>query len=218
MAYRPNDKHLRTYYSNLKQLPLLYKYQFVVEFVKGGTIQTPPGIVPLESQSFYSLFTNTINSPDQTLTYYAQSASIPGVSIKNAQAKFFAGKFNVPTVIQYEHNWKIDIILDQDLTMYKKFIEWQKFMSDYKFSGGGVRVIPDISMRVNVLNSDHSGFTTSFILAGIWPNDVAQIDVSYDGNAQIKKAAIEFRYQYVYQDPSFDPQNLNDPLALKTTN
>lgn len=214
MAYRQNTAHLRKFYNNVKTFPLLYKYQFIVEFVRGGSIETPPGVPQFSAQSFYSLFREDPGNPNEQLTYYAQSASIPGISVKNAQTKFFAGKFNVPTVIQYEHNWKIDIILDQELTMYKKFIQWQKFMSDYKYSGGGVRVIPDINMRVNILNSDHTGYTTSFILAGIWPNDVANIDVSYEGNVQLKKASIQFRYQYVYEDPSFDPNLPFDPLRI----
>lgn len=211
---RKNQHHLRSFYNNIKTLPLLYKYQFVVQFVRGGTITSPEHMPNIQTLSFYDFFRDTSNDPEKTFTYYAQSASVPGLSVKNAQAKFFAGKFNIPSVIQYDHSWTTDIILDQDLTMYKKLVQWQKYMSDYTRSGGGVRVIPNIDLRVSLLNSYHNAFSTSFILAGIWPNTVSGIDIKYDNNVEVMKSKITFSYQYVYQDPDFDSNGANDPLKV----
>lgn len=200
-----NQYNMQGFYNQLmKHSPMLYKYQFVVEFIQGGSMNDGYG-----EQSF-TLFNNS-QEADQNFSYYAQSASLPKFSVQKAKAAFYGNEFRVPTVIQYEHDWSIKVLLEQDMIMYDKLRAWMDIISDLKNNGGGLKTIPNINMRILLLNSQHTEFTTSYVLTGVWPTNVGEIGLAYkqdDGEA--KTIDLKIKYQYCYEDPNFDTKA--DPL------
>ena len=92
-----NEYNLSKFYNQLtKETSLLYKYQFVVEFIQGG-------------ENYY--FNNDPNNPDQTFSYYCQSGKIPAWSIKSAKVGYYAKEFTIPTVMTFDHSWDCKMIL-----------------------------------------------------------------------------------------------------------
>jgi hypothetical protein len=158
-----NQYHLGTVYGGItKQKPLLYKYQYILEFV-GGNGYWDSGVFKT-----FTLFDNDDNNPDQNFTYWAQGATIPQFEIPAAKVSYYATEFRVPGCMKYTHDFSTKILLDQDLTMYNKLDTWLKMISRLQLSGGGIKVIPTIKLRIRLLDSEHQYFTTSFIMDGVY--------------------------------------------------
>ena len=100
-----------------------------------------------------------------------------------------------------------------NLTLYNKLDAWLKMISRLQLSGGGIKVIPTIKLRLRLLDSEHQYFTTSFVYDGVWINKLGNIALAYKaGDAQVKKVNVGFKVQYYYKDD--DEQNLAmDPLS-----
>lgn len=158
----------------------------------------------------FNLF--SANDPtDQNFSYYAQSAKLPKFSIKRAKAAYYGIDFRVPTVITFDHSWTCKILLEQDMIIYEKLRDWYKLISDLSKNGGGIKTIPNINLRISLLNAEHTHFTTSYVLTGVWPNKIPELSLAYkaDDN-EAKMLDVEFKYQYCYKDDSFKSDD--DPL------
>lgn len=205
-----NPYHLGNFYNNItKQLPLLYQYQYILEFVGGGTYYDASG----GQFKKFTLFDHDQNNPDQNFSYWAQSASIPKFTIPVAKTRFYATDFRVPACMTYDHQFSTKILLDQDLTMYNKLDTWLKIISRLQLSAGGLKTIPTIKLRIRLLDSEHQYFTTSIVMDGVWIKKLGDISLQYkEGDSSPINVNVDFSIQYYYRDD--DPQTLQmDPLS-----
>ncbi len=203
-----NQYPLGTVYNSItKAKPLLYKYQFILQFIGGN------GFWDAGTFKSFTLFDNDTNNPDQNFTYWAQSATIPEFNIPSQKVSFYASQFRVPTCMTYKHDFETKILLDQDMTMYNKLDTWLKMISRLQLSGGGIKTIPTIKLRIRLLDSEHQYFTTSIVLDGVWIKELGNIKLEYKaGDANAMTVNAKFAVQYYYKDD--DEQNLSmDPLS-----
>ena len=204
---KANDYNIQAFYNQImKTRPMLYGYQFILEFVQGGQM----GNDSIGYEQF-DLFNNK-ETPDNNFTYYAQSASLPKFQINKATASYYGTQFRVPTTIQYDHNYTVKILIEQDMIMYEKLRLWMRKISDLRLNGGGIKTIPSVAMRLNLLDSTHQVFTTSYVLEGVWPSNIPSINLEYkqDDTTPIMLDC-QFKYQYCYRDDDFDTSN--NPLG-----
>ena len=194
-----NNYHVKAFYNQImKQIPMLYGYQFILEFINTGD---PAG----------GLF-NVGTDPADKFAYYAQSATLPKVGIVKAKATYYGTEFRTPTVVQYDHEYTVKILLEQDMIMYKRLCDWVKLISDLKNNGGGRKVIPDMKLRLNLLDSSHQVFTTSYVMEGVWPNKIDDISLKYAASDTTPvTVTAHFKYQYCYRDDNLDTNG--DPLS-----
>jgi hypothetical protein len=97
------------------------------------------------------------------------------------------------------------------MIMFDKLKRWMNHISDIKNNGGGTKKIPNVDLRLNLLDSTHQKFTTSFVMVGVWPTSISETSLAYkngDNNALTLTAS--FKYQYCYRDDNFDTSA--DPL------
>jgi hypothetical protein len=95
--------------------------------------------------------------------------------------------------------------------MYDKIKNWMKYLSDLKNNGGGTKQIPNVDLRLNLLDPTHQYFTTSFVMVGVWPTNISDLQLAYkDGDATPLTLTASFKYQYCYKDDNFDTSA--DPL------
>ena len=202
-----NLYHLNSYYNNLtKKKPLLYKYQYVLDFVGNGGFWVDQDFKP------FTLFNDNTDDPSQNFSYWAQSASIPGFNINKTDVNFYGAKFHVPACKTYEHDFSTNILLDQDMTMYKKLDTWLKMISRYEISGGGIKTIPTCKLRIKLLDSEHQYFTTSIVMDGAYITSLAAAQFEYSGpDVGPLTVAATFKIQYYYRDDDLDLTM--DPLS-----
>lgn len=126
-----NNYYMKNFYNQImKGKPMLYGYQFIVEFINGGTMDG--GGVQ------FDLFNHDPSNPEENFTYYAQSASLPSFEVVKASVNYYGNNFRVPTVIKYEHDWTVTILLEQDMIMYEKLRRWMQMISDLRMNGGRI--------------------------------------------------------------------------------
>lgn len=198
MAWSPhtNDYNLKSFYTNImKSTSLLYKYQFIVEFIGLDAY----GITDQSDAS-------------RNISYYLKSANIPGVSLATGKTTFLGTEFRMPGPLKFGQNWTVKILLEENLFAYKGLQAWRESISSLELDGGGSKTIPNVQARVSVLSEDHQTCTDSFILEGVWLKKlgaISNLQYSTNGGENPVEVDAEFRYQYSYRDPNF---NFEDPL------
>jgi hypothetical protein len=90
--------------------------------------------------------------------------------------------------------------------MYNKLDTWLKMITRLQLSGGGIKTIPTIKLRIRLLDSEHQYFTTSIVFDGVWIKKLGEISLQYDQGAKAMTCNVDFSVQYYYRDD--DPQNL----------
>lgn len=117
-----NPHHLRNFYNQItKNQAMLYGYQFILTFI-GPEIETFFGTQPTDME--------------KNFTYHAQSASLPAWTIDKAKIPFYGNDFRTPTVVKFNHDWNVDLLLDQNMRIYEAARAWLRFYSDLRYSGG----------------------------------------------------------------------------------
>jgi hypothetical protein len=176
----------------IKETPFRFGHQFTVEF------QGPDLPEYLKSTGV-----------NDNITYYVRSASIPKVDVKSANVSFLAAGFVVPGVIEYPEDWQVEILLDQDLTMYRRLKMWHEEISSYRLDGGGKKVIPHITANVNLLDNTMQNIVRRYIMEGVWISELSNVDFKYqEGASDTLKCTAKFVMQYFYE-----AQGERDPLA-----
>lgn len=203
-----NTYHIADYYKNLIQKhPMQYGHQFIIEFIapigQTGSI--------LEGDN---AFGRKDHSDIECFTYWAQSAEIPELTVKQGTVTFLANDFIVPGVIQYKDSWTTEILLDQDLTQYNKLQAWHRLISDFSKSGGGKKVIPNVQAKVSLLDNTMQNVKNTFIMEGVWLSSLDAIDFGYEvGGTTIQKCKAKFVYQYFYKADDVSAPTDSDPLS-----
>lgn len=179
-----------------KNTPLRFGHQFTVEF---------------QGYDLPDYLQSTGKSTSENITYYVKSASIPKVDVKSANVSFLAAGFVVPGVIAYPDSWKVDILLDQDLTMYRRLKLWHEEISSYRLDGGGKKVIPYVTANVNLLDNTMQNIVRRYIMEGVWISELGNVDFKYqEGASEVLKCSCTFTMQYFYE-----AQGEDDPLKAQ---
>ena len=80
MSVLKNEHHLGRFYNLItKNKPLLYNYQYILEFVEGGTYWEGG------QWKKFDLFDHNDNDPANNFTYWAGGATIPSFDLTKAQ-------------------------------------------------------------------------------------------------------------------------------------
>lgn len=194
---KKNSYNLMEFYKNITQThPLRYGHQFTVEFLGNS-------LGGVETGDFGPSSPGDIKN---NITYYVQSSKIPQIEINSAKVSYLAAGFEVPGVVKYPDSWDVEILLDQDLTQYKRLRSWQEAMSSYKYSGGGYKTIPNVIAQVNLLDNTMQNIVKSYRMEGVWIADLQNIDLKYqEGATEISKCKCTFTMQYFYEIQNGDP-------------
>lgn len=184
-----NNYELKNFYSLImRQQALLYKYQFFVQLYTTDDL-------------------GWNSAAGENFSYYVQSASIPGTKLVNGKTVFFGTEFRIPGVKQWDHNWQTEILIDEDLKIYKKLELWREAISSLNKNGGGIKSIPHYQAEVSILSTDHQTTVETYVLEGVWLKSLGDISLAYqnNGGGDVLKIPAEFRYQYVYRKYDGDP-------------
>lgn len=186
---RPNPVDLKSFYRSIMQKdPLIYGHQFTVTF------------------SGKDLPSYIQNGDDYTsITYYGKTASIPAVTLEEASVSFLSQKFVVPRQVTYGKEWKVKIMLDQDITHYQTLYDWQNSFASLKLSGGGSKIIPSVQAHVTLLDATLQYEISRFTLEGVFPSKIPDLSMAYENNAGIVDFDCTFTYQYLYDEDDGNP-------------
>lgn len=187
---------LKEFYRTITQkTPLMFAHQFIVRF---------DGDVPDDVKG------NGGNDAG-SITYYVKSSTIPKVELSEQTVAFLSQDFVVPKQVQYGDSWKVKVLLDNNLSHYNSLYNWQSSFADLASDGGGKKVIPNSRAIVELLDGTLQTVTHRFILDGVFPSSIPNLQMGYENASNIVEFECTFNYQYLY-----DAED-GDPLAASAT-
>ena len=206
-----NERNIAKFYQAIQNGDgLRYGYQFLVKINFNQNVFAFRGNnTSFDSVIFKQLGITTIKdldslinpNPDNTVdfSFYARGTNIPQTTLTTTPVSYFATGFRFPGLMQYEKNWNVTILLDSQLNVYRRLRLWQELISSIVRNNGGNKTIPDVKGDVQLLSNDGKNVQRRFLIEGIYPTNVPQIDMKYaEGSNQIKEVQVTFATQYFH--------------------
>lgn len=140
--------------------------------------------------------------PTQQLKMMAKSSTLPGSTLGIIEVPYFGRKIKVAGDRTFD-DWTITLINDEDFNIRNAFEFWQNAMDQYSTSAEKKRVNgADASplSYVATIQIDQFGkqgdVIKTYTLINAFPNQVGQIDVSWENNDQIEEFDVTFSMDY----------------------
>lgn len=139
-------------------------------------------------------------SPTEEL--YITTSTLPGLGIYDQQVTFFGHNFHVPGTVNYESNgsWTVTFHCDEAQNIREKLIAWQKEIFNFETSTGKYGV-PVEEASICMVNKALEP-TRTFILKGIYPVKVDDIQYDAQGNGKTQTFSATFAYQWWFEKNS----------------
>ena len=137
---------------------------------------------------------------------YCQATDLPGKKLSVLTVNKRGFKLNMPGNVEYDGTWKVDVLVNMNLTHYKKLLKWQSIYSDIAKGMGGDRGFPSTNGVVTLLDHNFNENTAAgkLIIYGIFPAEVPNISMKQDTNEYIT-SSVTFQYSYTSDYNNFDP-------------
>ena len=193
MAIQSNPVDLKGFYRSIMiHDPLVYGHQFTVTF-SGSDL-------PASIQ----------NGTDYTsITYYCKSSSIPAPQIQETTVPFLSQDFVVPRQVTFGEQWRVKVMIDQNMTHDQSLYDWQNSFASLKLSGGGLKIIPNVQAHVTLLDASLQYEISRFTLEGVFPSNIPDLSMQYENNSNIVDFDCTFTYQYMYDEDNGNPLDAN---------
>ena len=131
---------------------------------------------------------------------YLTTTTLPSKAIQNVEVPFMGLRFNVPGTVNYpgSGNWNVTFRIPQNLSIRRKFEDWQKSVFDDSTSTGAYTVpSKDASNQVTIVLIDKKGNPLrTYTLFGVWPQQVGEMQLDITTAGEIITQQITLAYQY----------------------
>ncbi len=130
---------------------------------------------------------------------YITTSTLPGLGIHDQTVQFEGHNFHVPGTVNYESNgsWQVTFHCDEGQNIREKLIAWQKEIFSFEVSGGKYGV-PVEQAVITMIGKDTKP-TRQFILQGIYPVKVDDIQYDAQGDGKPLTFSATFAYQWWYE-------------------
>ena len=137
----------------------------------------------------------SIGGEIEELAFLCRATSIPSMEVANINVPFrgrsikIAGDRTIPS-------WSITVYNDTNFKLRNAFERWQNGINNMTDNEGLTNPV-DYQVDAFVDHLDRNGNTIkSYTLRGVFPTDIAAIDLSYDEATAIEEFSVTFAYQY----------------------
>lgn len=211
-----SQRNIADFYNEIqnKQGGLRYQHQFIVRLNFKQNFFTDRGVYSGVDKVIFNQLgiteENTLNQltnpnpeqPQNDLTLFAQSTSLPRSQITPTVVTYFAQTFHFPGIMNYETSWTVNVLLDQKLTIYRQLKAWQEMISSISRNSGGNKTIPEAQGVIELLDGYGRKAQRRFSIEGIFPTNLQTIDMQYEENGAIKNMNVQFAMQFFRQIPA----------------
>lgn len=131
---------------------------------------------------------------------YLTTAQLPAKAINNVQVPFMGLKFNVPGTVNYpgSEGWTVKFRVPQNLSIRRKFEDWQASVFDDSTSTGAYNVpSKDASNQIVIVLIDKNGNPLrTYTLFGAWVQQVGALALDVTTAGEIIEQEVTIAYQY----------------------
>ena len=135
----------------------------------------------------------------EKLAFMCKAAQIPGTTINSVDVPYFGRQVKVAGNRTYD-NWTITVINDEDFATRRVFENWHNMVLNRPISNVRSRRgtnTYEYGVDALVLHYGKEGdVIRSYQMVGMWPTEVAPIDLAWDTNDTIEEFTVTFAYQY----------------------
>lgn len=143
------------------------------------------------------------NGADAKVPLMVKAASLPASTVGTIQPAYFGRRIKIAGDRQFIP-WNVTVINDEDFKIRNALEAWSNSINSYQgnirnlLEGdavGGYKadaVVTQYGKRGNVLRR--------YKFVGLWPQEVASIDLNWDAQDQIQEFNVTLEYDYFYVD------------------
>lgn len=142
-------------------------------------------------------FPNGAGEKDQ---FFFKSAALPGSTIGVVNVPYFGREIKVAGNRTFA-DWTVTVINDEDFRIRKKFENWHRVINSHRenLRSGAYESVRQYGTDCTVTHYGKTGGkiglgTYKFI--GMFPSDIAQIDLDWGSNDTIEEFTVTLSYQY----------------------
>ena len=131
----------------------------------------------------------------EDLAFLCRSTTIPAMSVPSFNVPFRGRSIKIAgdrTI----GDWSVTVYNDTNFKLRNAFERWQNGINNMTDNEGLTNPV-DYQVDAFVDHLDRNGNTVkSYTLRGLFPTDIAAIDLSYDEQTAIEEFSVTFAYQY----------------------
>jgi len=140
----------------------------------------------------------------QKTTFLCKAAQLPGSQVNTVSLPYFGRELKFAGNRVF-NDWTITIINDEDFAIRRSLENWMNLINSHASNVRDTSFASPSSYSIDATVSQYSKTGPSTILknysfVGMFPIDLAPIDVAWDSNDTIEDYTVSFAYQYWTSD------------------
>lgn len=150
----------------------------------------------------FPLLVNNGTVSGQKVTFMAKAAQLPGSTVGTVPVYYFGRELKFPGNRTFP-DWTITIINDEDFTIRNSMENWLNVINSHagNVRDAGALGTNGYSVDAEVTQYGKTGDTLKkYRFVGLFPQDVAPIDLDWGSNDSIEEYAVTFAYQWWQSD------------------
>ena len=141
---------------------------------------------------------------DNEGTYLIKAAQLPASTVGFVEVPFRGRKLKVSGDRTFE-DWSVTVTNDVSFGLRKGFEKWSELIQNMNFALGS-NELNDYFASAVVRQLDRDGNQLrAYRFEGIWPTEVAAIDLDFDGTDTVEEFGVTFKVQYWSAIDNGDP-------------
>jgi hypothetical protein len=183
-----------------------------------------------------NLFEVTMNLPNfagssvaaQKLSFMCTSSSIPGSTIGQVSGLFYFGREVKIAGNRTYADWSVQIINDEDFLVRNALEKWHYYINGPTNNQRQVAAIstttgigsPGYAVNASVKQYAKVGGKPikQYDFIGLWPTDIAPIELAWGTNDQLEEFGVTWAYQYWTTPQVAEPNPTSGPVAALVNN
>jgi len=148
-------------------------------------------------------------------TYLIKAAQLPGSTVGFVEVPFRGRKLKVSGDRNFE-DWAVTITNDVSFGLRKGFEKWSELIQNMNYALGA-NTLDDYFATAIVRQLDRDGNQLrSYKFEGIWPTEVAPIDLNMETQDTVEEYGVTFKVQYWAAIDQGDPTTSGVPVNVES--
>lgn len=144
------------------------------------------GIAPQKNYEFeVEILGSVAGGTLPILTQRVQNATIPETAVETFEINYKSRKTLYAGRDASSHTFTVTFWNDEENNVYRFFKQWmENGISNSEVGGGVTRDLYSAQMRIKQFAEDSQRVTASHLITGVFPTNIGDISLSYDGSEQ----------------------------------
>lgn len=135
----------------------------------------------------------------QTMTMLCKAASIPASTLGVMEIPFRGTTVKIPGDRSFSE-WSVTILNDTDFQIRNAFERWSNLIKQHRSNKSAENPV-DLMTKAVVEQLDRNGeVIKTYEFNGVWPAEVASIDLSWDSTDSLQEFAVTLQYLFWESD------------------